>query len=143
MANPVIPSQQTRSLRPSTIAASAKRRGGRTTARRRNATKAKRATTTAAAVVSSDYEECSTSEETEEARPSRGEFVLDGRCFRRVADIASGGRRKKTSHVWDKDKGYEIIDVKTGLKHYYCIECCDKEKDESYIPFVVKGTSNI
>lgn len=77
----------------------------------------------------SKYEECSTSEEeVEEIIVSEGEFKLDGRIF---AEIASGRQRKKTSHVWDKDKGYEIVEVKTGKRHYYCIQCCDNEKDKS------------
>ncbi|KAN0085430.1 hypothetical protein V8E54_001897 [Elaphomyces granulatus] len=49
----------------------------------------------------------------------------------------------KTSHIWDKDKGFEIVDVKTGKRHYYCVECCDKAKNENYVPLVVKGTSSI
>src|SRR5438270_10955239 len=69
--------------------------------------------------------------------------MLNGRLYRKATDFTSRRKRSKTSHVWDKDKGFEIVDVKTGSRHYYCIECCDKKKDENYVPFIIKGTSNI
>ena len=102
----------------------------------------------AAPIHSPEYVGSSSSEEEEEQEenenePSEKEFTLDGRVFRRVTDFAFRGKRKKTSHIWDKEKGFEIVDVKTGSKHYYCIQCCDREKDERYTPFTVKGTSNI
>jgi hypothetical protein len=146
-AAPTTPSQPARSFRPSTIAASAKQR--RATARRLNFAKVstkrkKRPAGIQNDPLPSEYEECSTSEEeVEEIIVSEGEFKLNGRIFRKAAEIASGRQRKKISHVWDKDKGYEIVEVKTGKRHYYCIQCCDNEKDESYVPFIIKGTSNI
>ena len=99
----------------------------------------------ASSILNPQYIESSTSEEEGEGEnePSKHEFTLGGQLFRRAADVASRGKRKKTSHVWDKDKGFEIIDVKTSSRHYYCIQCYDNEKDEDYIPFAIKGTSNL
>src|SRR5271170_7109987 len=131
-----------RSLRPSTIATSAKP----TTSQRLKPAKrsTKRTKKTASSILVPKYIESSASEEEkEEKEPSRGEFMLNGRVFRKATDFASRRQRSKTSHIWDKDKGFEIIEVKTGSKHYYCIECCDKGKDENYVPLVVNGISNI
>src|SRR5947209_6667996 len=69
--------------------------------------------------------------------------MLNGWLFRKATDFTSRRKCSKTSHVWDKDKGFEIIDIKTGSRHYYCIECCDKRKDVNYVPFIIKGTFNI
>jgi hypothetical protein len=141
-------------LRPSTIAASAKR----AILQRPKRAKPKRTTQqtkkTASSILTTKYVESSASKEEEkeqekeqekekENAPSRGEFTLNSRIFRRATNFASRRKRKKTSHIWNKDKGFEIIDVKTGSRHYYCIKCCNKEKDEYYTPFAVKGTSNI
>src|SRR5271155_1474283 len=117
-----------RSLRPSTIATSAKP----TTSQRLKPAKrsTKRTKKTASSILVHKYIESSASEEEkEEKEPSRGEFMLNGRVFRKATDFSSRRQRSKTSHIWDKDKGFEIIEVKTGSKHYYCIECCDKGKD--------------
>jgi hypothetical protein len=131
-------------LRPSTIAASAKRAIPQRPKRAKPKRTTQQARKTASSFLTPKYVESSASEEEEEDNePSRGEFTLGGRVFRRATDLASRRKRKKTSHIWDKDKGFEIIDVETGSRHYYCIECCDKEKDEDYTPFAIKGTSNI
>ena len=57
-----------------------------------------------------------------------------------MIDIRRRDRReqafRKTSHVWDKDK--RNIDVRIGPKHYYCIECCDREKDGRYISLSIR-----
>ena len=133
-----------RLLRPSTIAASAKRPISQCPKRAMPKRTTKQVKKTASSILTPKYVESSASEpEEEENEPSRGEFTLSGRVFRRATDFASRGKRKKTSHIWDKDKGFEIIDVKTGSRHYYCIQCCDKEKNEDYTPFAVKGISNI
>jgi hypothetical protein len=132
-----------RSLRPSTTGTSAKR----TTSQRLKPAKrsTRRTKKTASSILVPKYIESSESEEEkEENEPSKGEFMLNGRVFRKGTDFASRRRqRSKISHIWDKDKGFEIVDVKTGSKHYYCIECCDKKKDENYIPFAINGISNI
>jgi hypothetical protein len=129
-------------MRSSTIATRAKR----TTSQRLKPAKrsTKRTKKTASSILVPKYIESSASEEEkEEKEPSRGEFTLDGRVFRKATDFASGRQRSKTSHVWDKDKGFEIIDIKTNSRHYYCIECCDRRKDKNYVPLIIKGISNI
>ena len=131
-----------RSLRPSTKATSAKR----TTSQRLKPTKrsTKRTKKTASPVLIPKYIESSASEEEkEENEPYRGEFMLGGQVFRKATDFASRRPRSKTSHIWDKDKGFEIIDVETSSRHYYCIECCDKRKDKNYVPLIINGISNI
>ena len=83
-------------------------------------------------------------EELEEENESfKGEITLDSWVFHKATDFALQKKRTKTSHVWDKDKGFEIVKVKTNSRYYYCVECCDKRKDKNYVPFIVKGTSNI
>lgn len=129
-----------RALRPSTIAASAKH-AQRPRPAKQTIKQTKKNTSP---TLTRKYVESSSSEDDkEEIEPSRGEIVLHGRVFRRADHFASRVKRRKTSHVWDKDKGFEIVDVKTGSKHYYCIECCDRQKDDTYVPLVTKGTSNI
>ena len=140
------PPQTPRSrLRPSTIAASAKRAVPKHPKRAKPKRTTKQAKKTASTILIPEYVESSASEEEEEEEnePSRSEFTLDGRVFRRATDFAFKKKRKKTSHVWDKDKGFEIIDVKANSRHYYCIQCCDKDKDEDYTPLAVSGTSNL
>jgi hypothetical protein len=138
-------SSGSRLLRPSTVAASAKRAVPQRLKGAKPKRTTKQAKKTKSSLLTPKYVESSASEEEEEEvnEPLRGEFTLGGRVFRRATDFASRQKRKKTSHIWDKDKGFEIVDVQTGLKHYYCIVCCDKEKDEEYTPFSVKGISNI
>lgn len=130
------------SFRPSTKATSAKHAISQRLKPAKRSTK--RTKKTASPILVPEYIESSASEEEkEENEPSRGEFMLNGRVFRKATDIASRRPRSKTSHIWDKDKGFEIIDVKTSSRYYYCIECCDKGKDENYVPLVIKGISNI
>src|SRR5436189_394612 len=150
MANPPPPTTpRSHLLRPSTIAASAKRTVPQPPKRakpKRTAKQAKKKTARPSTTLISEYVESSASkedEEEEEDEPSGSEFTLDGRVFRRATSFASKKNRKKTSHVWEKDKGFEIIDVKTKSRHYYCIQCCDKEKDENYTPLAISGTSNL
>jgi hypothetical protein len=145
-SNPATPatSSRPRRLRPSIIAPSVKRAIPQRPEQAKSKRTTKQAKKTAISILTPKYAESSASEEEEEENePSRGAFRLGGRVFRRATDFASRRKRKKSSHIWDKDKGFEIIDVKTGSRHYYCIECCDKEKDKDYTPFTVKGTSNI
>ena len=143
-----VPATPVRSLRPSTILViSAKRQRDRLIKPAKPPTKRTKKKKIASLLMP-QYIESSASEledeegEEEKDRPS-GEFKLNGRVFRKATDFANRRRRTKTSHIWDKDKGFEIVDVKTGKRHYYCVECCDKAKDENYVPLVVKGTSNI
>lgn len=136
-----VPATPVRSLRPATILViSAKRQRPRKPAK--PPTKRTKKT---ASLLTPHYIESSASELEEDEKKDKlsEEFTLDGRVFRKATDFANRRRRTKTSHIWDKGKGFEIVDVETNKRHYYCIECCDNEKDKSYIPFVVKGTSNI
>lgn len=135
------PATPARPPRPSTIVISAKR----ATSQRFKPVKpiAKRTKKIASLLTPKYVESSASEEETEKDEPSGGKFTLNGRVFRKATDFATVRKRTKTSHIWGKDKGFEIVDVKTGKRHYYCIQCCDKEKDESYVPFLVKGTSNI
>jgi hypothetical protein len=108
-------------------------------------TKSKHAKKAASPILIPQYvESASSEEEGDEDEPFGSEFTFRGRVFRRATDFATQQQRQKSSHVWDKDKGFEIIDVKAGTRHYYCIQCCDKEKDEHYAPFAVdNGTSSV
>jgi hypothetical protein len=151
-STPAAPSSQPHLLRPSTIAASAKRaipqrpKQAKAAKPKRTTKQAtKKTARRASSILIPEYIESSASEEEgeEENEHSKDEFMLGGRRFHRATHFASRGKRGKSSHVWDTDKGFEIIDVKTGSKHYYCIQCCDKEKNENYIPFIVSGTSNL
>ena len=139
---PRAPATPVRSLRPATILViSAKRQRPRKKAKAPTKRSKKTASLLAPHYTESSASEVEEDEKTDK-RPSK-EFTLDGRVSRKATDFANHRKRTKTSHVWDKDKGFEIVDVKTKKKHYYCIECCDNEKDKSYIPFVVKGITNI
>jgi len=157
---PETPATNTRSrtLRPSTVAASAKRpipslpqRLERAKpskpkqTRKSKHTKSKHAKKATSPILIPQYvESASSEEEDDEDEPSTSEFTFHGRVFRKATDFATRQKRTKSSHVWDKDKGFEIIDVKAGTRHYYCIQCCDKEKDEYYAPFAVdNGTSSV
>lgn len=79
-------------------------------------------------------------------------IFLHGRKYFKSEDLATKreGKTKKTSHIWDKEKGFEIIlDVthenKTSApaKFYYCCLCLDKNKDLTYKPLSVNGISSI
>lgn len=52
-------------------------------------------------------------------------------------------RKKRTSHIWDVEKGYEVIDVETRKRHYYCCRCIDINKDAAYIPLALHGNSSV
>ncbi|KAJ9652945.1 hypothetical protein H2201_009186, partial [Coniosporium apollinis] len=51
--------------------------------------------------------------------------------------------RKKTSHIWDPSKGFEIIHAATEKKHYYCKRCLDEKHDPLYKPLIVKGNTPV
>ena len=150
---PIAPTtlSQPHSFRPSTIAASAKRataqrsKLAKRSKKQKQKQKQKQTKTATSSLLEPEYIESSASEEEleEENESSKGEITLDGRVFRKATDFALWKKRTKTSHVQDKDKGFEIVDFKTGSRHYYCVECYDKRKDKNYVPFIVKGTSNI
>src|SRR5579871_908118 len=108
-------------------------------------TKSKRAKKPAGPILIPAYvESASSEEEGSDDEPSTSEFTFHGRVFRKATDFVIQGKRQKSSHIWDKDKGFKIIDVKARTSHYYCIQCCDKEKDEDYAPFAVdNGTSSV
>lgn len=157
MSDPLPPTPETpaatrsRILRPSTVAASAKRpvpslpqRLERAKPSKPKQTK-KHAKKAASPILIPEYvESASSEEEVDDDEPPRSEFTFGGRVFRRATDFASRRKRQKSSHVWDKDKGFEIVDVKARTRHYYCIQCCDKEKDAYYAPFAVaNGTSSV
>jgi membrane carboxypeptidase/penicillin-binding protein PbpC len=89
-------------LRPSTIAASAKRAIPQRPKRAKPKRTTQQAKKTASSILTPKYVESSASEEEEkeeENEPSRGEFTLGGRVFRRATDFASRRKRKKTSHL--------------------------------------------
>src|SRR5579871_1761897 len=149
---PETPAANTRShtLRPSTVAASAKRPGPSRPKRSKQSkpkqtTKSKRAKKPASPILIPEYvESASSEEESDDDQPSSDEFTFGGRVFRRATAVATRRKRQKSSHIWDKDKGFEIIDVKALTRHYYCIQCCDKEEDEYYAPFAIdNGTSSV
>src|SRR5579871_1864953 len=97
-------------------------------------TKSKRAKKPAGPILIPAYvESASSEEEGSDDEPSSSEFTFGGRVFRKATDFVIQGKRQKSSHIWDKDKGFKIIDVKARTSHYYCIQCCDKEKDEDLL----------
>jgi hypothetical protein len=145
-------STRSRTLRLSTFAASAKRplpslpqRPKAKPSKPKQTTKLKHAKKTTSPILIPEYVESASSEEEGDDDESSGsEFTFGGRIFRRATDFAAQRKRQRSSHVWDKDKGFEIIDVKARTRHYYCIQCCDKENDEHYAPFAVaNGTSSV
>jgi hypothetical protein len=45
--------------------------------------------------------------------------------------------------IWDKSRGFEIIDVVTRSKHYYCRQCIDVEKRKVTLFSTASGTRSI
>ena len=79
-------------------------------------------------------------------------IVLHGRKYYKSEDSATKrvGKTKKSSHIWDKEKGFEIIldvthETKSSAptKFYYCCLCLDKNKDPTYKPLSVNEISSI
>lgn len=63
-----------------------------------------------------------------------------GQKYHKAKDVA-GRATSKTSGVWKH--GYEIVNVESKKKHYYCKLCLDDKKDMAYRPLVINGTSTI
>ena len=71
-------------------------------------------------------------------------IVIKGEEYYRKDALAQKGKgKRKASQIWEEDKGFEIVNVKTGKKHYYCRICLDQLKDPSYKPLVVDGNSSV
>ena len=71
-------------------------------------------------------------------------IFIRGKTYYRATDFASKSKKKeKTSHVWWKDHGFEIVESEHQTRHYYCCECLDRKKDPTYSPLVISGISNI
>ena len=133
---PETPAANTRSrtLRLSTVAASAKRPVPSLPQRLERAkpskpkqttkskhTKSKHAKKAASPILIPQYVESASSEEEGDDdidESSINEYTFGGRVFRKASDFATKQKRdvSKTSHIWDKDKGFEIIDVKTQTR---------------------------
>ena len=70
-------------------------------------------------------------------------ITVHGKTYYKAQDLARGRKMKKrTSHIWLKEKGFEIVDVEEKKRYYYCCECLDKKKDPSYVPLVLDGNSS-
>ena len=70
------------------------------------------------------------------------EINVHGEIYHKVDDFARKGRgKKKSSHIWKK--GFEMVHVEKGTKHYYCTLCLDERRETNYKPLVINGTSSI
>lgn len=69
------------------------------------------------------------------AGPEPKPIRLHGETYRRVEDLAGYRKGKnRSSHIWDKSKGFAMIHEATGAKYYYCCRCLDEKKDPTYKP---------
>jgi len=76
--------------------------------------------------------------------PSPLPIFIRGKTYYRATDLASKSKKKeKTSHIWWKDHGFEIVETEHQTRHYYCCECLDRKRDPTYSLLVISGISNI
>src|SRR5579871_4748880 len=102
--------------------------------------------------VESDSSTSSSSEDEPAIARDVTPIFLHGRKYFKAEDLATKGegKSKKTSHIWDEGKGFEIIlDVahrvkpSAPAKFYYCCLCLDENKDSTYKPLSVNGITSI
>ena len=107
--------------------------------------RSKKTTSTSTTTELPTYIESDLSASEREVRDHQPELItVHGRKYYRASHIASKLKKKsKTSHVWEEEKGFKIIDMETKTKHYYCIECLDNKTDPIYAPLVVNKLTNI
>jgi hypothetical protein len=70
-------------------------------------------------------------------------YTIDRNVYWRAEDVVKGYSKGRSSMIWGKSPGFEIIDLVTRSKHYYCRPCIDVEKRKVTLFSTASGTRSI